>query len=44
MYAYSNFSMKQVYHNIKKCCILYKDLEISTHLSICKLNTFHYLD
>jgi len=40
MYLHSNFSMKQVYRNIKKAAFLYTDLEISTYLSVCKLNTF----
>jgi len=37
--------MKQVYRNIKKtAAFLYADLEISTYLSVCKVNTFQYLD
>ena len=35
-----NFSMKQVYRFITKCCISLYGLEIGTYLSICKLNTF----
>jgi len=32
--------MKQVYLNMKNAAFLYTDLEISTYLSVCRLNTF----
>jgi len=37
---YDIMQIKQVYLNVKNAAFLYRDLEISWYMSVCKLNTF----